>query len=141
MLKTAGAPYLFSGPSAVASLAAALEGLRVNRLRGDELRAQVHRLSHRVLDRVNELGIATANASGHPIIGLPLADPMRIDQVGDLLFDRGIYATMAAYPLVPRDEVGFRLQLTAANTDGQVDQLCSVLGELAPWFKGVDSTP
>ena len=40
-----------------------------------------------------------------------------------MLFDRGIYATMAVYPLVPRDEVGFRLQLTAANTDEQVDHL------------------
>ena len=40
-----------------------------------------------------------------------------------MLFDRGIYVTMAVYPLVPRAEVGFRLQLTAANTDEQVDHL------------------
>ena len=39
--------------------------------------------------------------------------------------------TMAVYPLVPRNEVGFRLQLTSANTDEQVDHLCEVLGEVA----------
>ncbi len=50
-----------------------------------------------------------------------MADPDTVDEVGDMLFDRGIYVTMAVYPLVPRDEVGFRLQLTAANTDEQVD--------------------
>ena len=42
---------------------------------------------------------------------------------------------MAVYPLVPREEVGFRLQLTAANTDEQVDHLCEVLGEVAESFK------
>jgi 7-keto-8-aminopelargonate synthetase-like enzyme len=57
-----------------------------------------------------------------------------------MLFDRGIYVTMAVYPLVPRDEVGFRLQLTAANTDEQVDHLCVVLGEVAERFK-LRSTP
>jgi 8-amino-7-oxononanoate synthase len=135
MLKTVAAPYLFSGPSAVASLASALEGLRVNDARGDQLRAQVHRLSHRVLERVRQLGITTSNRSGLPIIDLPLAEAERVDKVGADLFDRGIYATMAVYPMVPRDEVGFRIQLTAANTDEQVDRLCTVLGELAARFK------
>ncbi len=51
--------------------------------------------------------------------------------MGQLLFDRGVYVTLAAYPLVPRDEVGFRVQLTAANTDAEVDTLIAALEELA----------
>src|SRR5438132_1417489 len=39
ILKTAAPPYLYSGPSPVASLATVLEGLRVNRERGDTIRA------------------------------------------------------------------------------------------------------
>ena len=70
--------------------------------------------------------------SGFPVIEIPLADADAIDAVGDLLFDRGIYVTMAAYPLVPRNEVGFRVQLTSANTDAQVDRLNAVLEEIAP---------
>jgi 8-amino-7-oxononanoate synthase len=135
VLKTAAPPYLYSGPSPVASLATVLEGLRVNEVRGDHLRAKLHHLTKRVLDRIHELGVATPNRSGFPIIEVPLGDAERVDDVGDLLFDRGIYATMAVYPLVPRDEVGFRLQLTAANTDEQVDHLCRVLGEVAERFK------
>ncbi|MEA2322717.1 MAG: hypothetical protein QOD81_2567 [Solirubrobacteraceae bacterium] len=135
LLKTAAPPYLYSGPSPVASLATVLEGLRVNDERGDALRARLHRLTHRVLDRVHELGISTPNRSGYPIVEISLADPDQIDAVGDLLFDRGIYATMAAYPLVPRAEVGFRIQLTAANTDAQVDRLNVVLGELSERFQ------
>jgi 8-amino-7-oxononanoate synthase len=48
-----------------------------------------------------------------------------------MLFDRGIYVTLAAYPLVPRDEVGFRVQMTAANTDAEVDRLILALTDLA----------
>ena len=135
VLKTAAPPYLYSGPSPVASLATVIEGLRVNEVRGDRVRAELHRLTGRVLQRVHDLGIATPNVSGFPIIEVPLADPDSVSEVGDLLFDRGIYATMAAYPLVPRREVGFRLQLTAANTDAQVDDLNCVLGEVAERFQ------
>jgi 8-amino-7-oxononanoate synthase len=135
LLKTAAPPYLYSGPSPIASLATVLEGLRVNETRGDALRGELHRLTHRVLDRVHELGISTPNRSGYPIIEISLADPDQIDAVGDMLFERGIYVTMAAYPLVPRAEVGFRVQLTAANTDAQVDHLNTVLGELSECFQ------
>lgn len=135
VLKTAAPPYLFSGPSPVASLATVLEGMRVNERRGEELRANLHRLTARVLTKVRELDIATPNQSGFPIVEIPLADPGAIDEVGDLLFDRGIYVTIAAYPLVPRAEVGFRLQITAANTDEQVDRLNEVLDEVAGRFQ------
>jgi 8-amino-7-oxononanoate synthase len=135
VLKTAAPPYLYSGPSPVASLATVLEGLRVNDIRGDEVRARLARLTDRVLGQVRGLGIATPNRSGFPIIEVPLADADTVDEVGDLLFDRGIYVTMAVYPLVPRDQVGFRLQLTAANTDEQIDHLGTVLAEVADRFQ------
>jgi 8-amino-7-oxononanoate synthase len=135
VLKTAAPPYLYSGPSPVASLATVLEGLRVNEERGDGLRVDLHRLTGRVLAKLGELGVVTPNESGFPLVEIPLADPDAIDEVGDLLFDRGIYVTIAAYPLVPRDEVGFRLQLTAANTDTQVDHLNEVLEEVANRFQ------
>jgi 8-amino-7-oxononanoate synthase len=41
---------------------------------------------------------------------------------------------MAAYPLVPKNEVGFRIQVTAANTDEEIDQLIEVLGTLQDRF-------
>jgi 8-amino-7-oxononanoate synthase len=39
--------------------------------------------------------------------------------------------TLAAYPLVLKAEVGFRVQLTAANTDEQVDTLLAAIEDLA----------
>jgi hypothetical protein len=43
--------------------------------------------------------------------------------------------TLAAYPLVPKDEVGFRVQITAANGDEQIDRLCEVLADLDQRFR------
>jgi 7-keto-8-aminopelargonate synthetase-like enzyme len=135
VLKTAAAPYLYSGPSPVASLATALAGLSVNERRGDQLRADLHRMTGRVLDRVRQLGLSTPNTSGYPIVEIPLPDPEDLDAVGELLFDRGIYVSLAAYPLVPREDVGFRIQITCANTDAQIDRLSDVLGEVAARYE------
>lgn len=135
VLKTAAPPYLYSGPSPVASLATVIEGLKLNDRNGDVLRAEVHRMTWRVLDALDRLGIHTPNTSGYPIIEIPLADADRIDEIGRFLFNRGIYVTLAAYPLVPRSEVGFRIQVTAANTDAQITRLIATLGELAGEFQ------
>jgi 8-amino-7-oxononanoate synthase len=36
---------------------------------------------------------------------------------------------------VPKSEVGFRIQVTAANTDGEIEQLNDVLGKVAERFE------
>jgi 8-amino-7-oxononanoate synthase len=131
MLKVAAPPYLYSGPSPVASLATVLAGFDVNERRGDALRANVHRLTARTLDGLSRLGVHTPNRSGLPIVEVPLRDHRQIDSVGRFLFERGVYVTLAAYPLVPKGEVGFRVQLTAANTDAEVDAMLAAIGELA----------
>jgi 8-amino-7-oxononanoate synthase len=131
MLKVAAPPYLYSGPSPIASLGAVLKGFDVNVQRGDELRAKLSRLTKRVLDCLDGLGVWTPNRSGYPIVEIPLRDHRRIDAVGRMLFERGVYVTLAAYPLVPKAEVGFRVQMTAANTDAEVDALVAAVEELA----------
>jgi 8-amino-7-oxononanoate synthase len=131
LLKVAAPPYLYSGPSPVASLGTVLAGFDVNERRGEELRLRLHAHSARVLLALRELDVWTPNRSGFPIIEIPLRDHTRIDAVGRMLFDRGVYVTLAAYPLVPKSEVGFRVQLTAANTAEQVDALIDAITELA----------
>jgi 8-amino-7-oxononanoate synthase len=135
LLKTAAPPYLYSGPSPVASLATVLAGFDVNEARGDEIRASLWRKSARIVDHLAALGVHTPNHSGLPIIEVPLAHHEQIGAVGKYLFDRGIYVTLAAYPMVPQREVGFRIQITAANTDAQVEHLASTLTEVAGRFE------
>jgi 8-amino-7-oxononanoate synthase len=131
LLKVAAPPYLYSGPSPIASLASALVGLGINDARGDELRAVLYASTRRVLDHLDKLGAATLNTSGFPIVEVPLADPEDLPRAGRFLLDHGIYATLAFYPGVPRQEVGFRQQHTAANTDEEITELLAVLDQLA----------
>lgn len=135
LLKTAAPPYLYSGPSPVASLATTIAGLDVNERRGEALRAALWSKTERVLTCLDRLGARTPNCDGFPVIEVPLAHAEQIGEVGKFLFDNGIYVTLAAYPLVPRSEVGFRIQLTSANTEAEIDRLCDVLGRLARTFE------
>ena len=88
-----------------------------------------------MLEQIENLGLRTLNSSGLPIIELPLGNSDDIDAVGRFLFDHGIYVTLAAYPLVPRSQVGFRVQITAANGDDEIEQLNDALEELANSFE------
>ena len=135
LLKTAAPPYLYSGPSPVASLATVLAGFDVNDERGDAIRADLFEKTARVLDCLDRLDVHTPNRSGLPIIEIPLANHEDIDTVGRFLFDQGIYVTLAAYPLVPKSEVGFRIQLTAANTQAEIDRLLDVLSQVSSRFE------
>jgi 8-amino-7-oxononanoate synthase len=134
LLKTAAPPYLYSGPSPTASLATVLAGFEVNDARGDAIRADLWRKTDQVLSCLDRLGVHTPNRSGFPIIEVPLARHEDIDAAGRFLFDNGIYVTLAAYPLVPKSEVGFRIQVTAANSQAEIEQLVDVLGKLANAF-------
>jgi 8-amino-7-oxononanoate synthase len=140
MLKVAAPPYLYSGPSPVASLATVVAGLDVTERRGDEVRRAIAEKTARVLDCLDRLGVYTPNRSGFPIVEIPLARHEQIADVGRFLFDRGIYVTLAAYPLVPKNEVGFRVQVTAANSEREIDMLVSALEDLANRF-GLQAAP
>jgi 8-amino-7-oxononanoate synthase len=131
LLKTAAPPYLYSGPSPVASLATVLAGFDVNEARGEQLRFALWRKTEAVLKRLAALDVYTPNHSGYPIVEVPLRRHEEIGEVGRFLFDRGVYVTLAAYPLVPKHEVGFRVQVTAANTDAEIEHLTGVIAELA----------
>jgi 8-amino-7-oxononanoate synthase len=133
-LKTMVPAYVYGGPVPVASLATTLLGLEINRNRGDELRAQLYQKTKLLLDHLDKLGVATTNISGFPVVELPIADPADLDAVGRHLFDRGIYVTLAPYPVVARKEAGFRIQVTVANTGEQLETLLTVLGEIDDRF-------
>ena len=133
-LKVMVPSYVYSGPVPVASLATALAGLEVNQRRGDELRTVLWQRTQTLLEHLDKLGIATTNTSGLPVVELAVADPADLDPIGRHLFAHGIHVALAPYPVVPRQEVGFRIQLTAAHTADQVDHLLNVLQEVNDRF-------
>ena len=130
-VKVVAAPYLYSGPSPVASLASVLAGLEVNEVRGEAMRGHLYRLSKRLLDRIRELGVVTLNTDDTPIVELPIATDRDLVDVSHELWRRRLFVTLAPYPGVPKDQVGFRIQVTAAHTDEQLDHLADAITDLA----------
>ncbi|WP_205650372.1 aminotransferase class I/II-fold pyridoxal phosphate-dependent enzyme [Actinoplanes solisilvae] len=130
-IKVAAPTYLYSGPSPVASLATVNAGLDVNERRGDELRGHLYRLTAKLLTHVREMGVRTLNVHDTPVVEIPISPEHDLIDVSERLWAAGQYVTLAPYPGVPRDEIGFRIQLTAAHTEAQVDDLNNVLTALA----------
>ncbi|MBM2614525.1 pyridoxal phosphate-dependent aminotransferase family protein [Actinoplanes sp. LDG1-06] len=130
-LKVDAPTYLYSGPSPVASLATVMAGLDVNEKRGDELRTHLYRLTAKLLAHVRGMGVHTLNVHDTPVVEIPISEDHDLIDVSERLWAAGQYVTLAPYPGVPRDEIGFRVQLTAAHTEQHVDDLNAVLSELA----------
>jgi 8-amino-7-oxononanoate synthase len=134
-LKVEAPAYLFSGPSPIASLATTMAGLDVNEVDGDNLRADLYRMTARVRRHLDGLGAYTPNQSLFPLVEIPLSDPDDLHDAGRFLLDSGIYAVLAPYPGVPRDQVGVRIQITAAHNDEHIDQLLETLTRMAGRFR------
>ncbi|MCO8277288.1 pyridoxal phosphate-dependent aminotransferase family protein [Actinoplanes sp. TRM 88003] len=130
-LKVAAPTYLYSGPSPVASLATVMAGLDVNEKRGDELRGHLYRLTEKLLSHVRGMNVHTLNVHDTPVVEIPISPEHDLIAVSERLWAAGQYVTLAPYPGVPRDEIGFRIQLTAAHTEAHVDTLNAVLTDLA----------
>lgn len=129
-------PWQAPGEVSVATLATALEGLRACELRGDRLRALVHLLTERVATFATRLGAGETGDCGFPIVALPLADPAALPALQTLLLERGIYApTVTAPGPAATARAWLRLQLTAANTDAQIEHLETALDEASARFK------
>lgn len=95
----------------------------------------MYRKTVRVLDHLADLDVHTFNTDRLPILEIPLGDPADLDAVGAFLWEEGIYVTLAAHPLVPRDRVGFRVQITALNSDDDIDRLNGTLTALSKRFR------
>jgi 8-amino-7-oxononanoate synthase len=113
-----------SDPPELSALATVLEGLAVNERKGDLLRQKLHRMSGRMVDALDQLGIRLPNRRGYPVIEIPFADAEETDAARRLLFDRGIHVPLAGH------KTALRIHLSAANTDAQVSQLIDALRAL-----------
>jgi 7-keto-8-aminopelargonate synthetase-like enzyme len=130
MFQTSG-PYVFSGPTAVACLATALAGLRLNRHDGDARRRHIHRLTRRLVQEAVSLGFEVDNDSEFPIVGVVMGGWEEMQSACRILWDHDILITPAAFPAVPATRNLVRFSITSANTDSEIDQAIRAL--VAVW--------
>ncbi|HEV3256047.1 MAG TPA: aminotransferase class I/II-fold pyridoxal phosphate-dependent enzyme, partial [Gemmataceae bacterium] len=126
LLQTSG-PYVFSGPTAVACLATALAGLRLNRRDGDARRRHIHRLTRRLVREAVALGFEVDNDSDFPIVGVVMGRWQEMVTGCRILWDHDILITPATFPAVPATRNLVRFSITSANTEQEMDQAIEAL--------------
>lgn len=129
-LKISIDPYLYSGPAPIPVLSCLLKSFEINAREGDQIRAHLYNLCYKLEAALTELKFRNVNHTRFPVYRLTMEDIDQVHFAGQFLYDQGIYVTLAPYPLVPRHEAGFRIQLTAANTMEEVDHLIATLKKL-----------
>ncbi len=122
--------YLVSGPVPTAALATALAGLELNDRDGDAWRDRLYEYTAAIIEGYRQRGIATDNDNRFPIVSAYVGSAENVIRGGQLLFDEGIYLTLQAYPLVPRDKGVLRATPTVANTWEQVEHLLAAMGRV-----------
>jgi myxalamid-type polyketide synthase MxaB len=125
-LQAAG-PFVFSGPTCVASLASALAGLRVNAREGDARRRNVFLLTRRFVTAVRALGFEVDNGGFFPIAGVVIGGVESLVRACQLLWEHDILITPAMYPAVPLHRNLVRFSITAENTEEEVDHAVAAL--------------
>jgi 7-keto-8-aminopelargonate synthetase-like enzyme len=120
-------PFVFSGPTCVASLASALTGLRVNACEGDDKRRHIFQLTHRFVAAVRELGFEVDNGEFFPIVGVVVGSFEDLVQACRLLWEHDILITPAMYPAVPMSRNLVRFSITDANTEEEVEHAIEAL--------------
>jgi glycine C-acetyltransferase len=65
--------------------------------------------------------------SDSAITGLRIGAEEYTCAVSDALFEAGIYAPAMTYPVVARGEARLRIQVSAAHTDGDLDQVAQTI--------------
>ena len=102
LLKVAAPPYLYSGPSPVASLATVLAGWTSTSSAATRCAPTSTGRRAGARRRSTRLGVDTPTAPACRSSRCRSPTTSRSTRSGRFLFDRGIYVTLAAYPLVPR---------------------------------------
>jgi glycine C-acetyltransferase len=116
--------YIYSNPITPAEAAAALTALRI--LDSDEgvaLLAQVRILGTKLRTGLTALGYETimSDHPNHPIVPLLIRDTEKTAALVEYFFAHNILVTGLTYPVVPKGEEEIRLQVSATQTENDID--------------------
>jgi len=137
LLRQRSRPYLFSNSLAPSIAAASLAVLEL--LRGDEgaaLRRRVRANGERFRAAMTASGFMLVPGQ-HPIIPVMLGDASLATRMADALLAEGIYVVGFSYPVVPRGKARIRTQMSAAHSQGQIDQAVAAFAKVGKALRAI----
>ncbi len=123
-LKHQGRSLLFSASMPPASVAGALEALRIVRTE-PERRQRLRRGASRLRDGLEDAGFRVG-PPGTPVVPVHVGGYGRVLRFWRALFDEDIYVNAVVPPGVPENESRLRLSVTALHSDEELDRVVAV---------------
>ena len=119
--------YIYSNPITPAEAAAALKALQILDSReGGELLARLRKLGKKLRTGLQDLGYETIMGE-HPIVPLLIRNTEKTSALVAYLFEHNILVTGLNYPVVPKGDEEIRLQVSASQTEQDIDYLIDTL--------------
>jgi glycine C-acetyltransferase len=121
LLRQRSRPYLFSNalpPMVAAASKTALDLVA----RGETLRTTLRDNTAFFRDQLQALGFRLVPGT-HPIIPVMLEDAALATRMADRLLKEGVYVVGFSYPVVPKGQARIRVQMSAAHTRRQLEQV------------------
>jgi len=126
-LRETAAFYIYSNPITAAEAAASMKALEIlDSERGLKLLEHMRGLTKRFEDGLQQLGFEILS-SEHPVVPLMIRDTEKTTELVKFLFDNGILATGLNYPVVPKGDEEIRCQITADQTENDIDHVLDIL--------------
>ena len=126
-LKETAPLYIYSNPITPAEAAAALQALNIlDSSEGKILLTQLRNLASKLRNGLREQGYETIDGA-HPIVPILIRDTEKTTALVRHFFENNILVTGLNYPVVPKGEEEIRLQVTANQTDKDIDYFLSTL--------------
>ncbi len=122
LARYASRPYMFTAspcPSVIASTRVALRVLRER----PELRGRLWSNARRLYRQLQDMGFSLGPEPS-PIIAALLKSRQEAVAFWSRLLERGVYVNLILPPAAPNGGSLLRCSVSAAHTDGQVDQIC-----------------
>jgi glycine C-acetyltransferase len=123
--------YIYTNPLSVADCAAAIEAVRItDSAEGLERLTSVRARCAQFRAGLDRLGIESIPGD-HPVIPIMVRDTARCRAMVKGLFDRGILVVGLNFPVVPKGDETIRVQINAAHTEADINDLLNVVEDLS----------
>ena len=127
LLRQKSRPYLFSNTLAPSIAGASLSV--INQLAASTaLRDKLHANTAQFRQGIAALGFTIKDGS-HPVVPVMLFDAKVAQQFAARLYELGVLVTGFFYPVVPMGQARVRVQLSAAHSSAQIDQVLAAFAQ------------
>lgn len=132
--------YLFSAGMSPRTIGEVHDVLDFNESEGELRRAKLRGLVRRFIAGLRELGYACWNVKEQPVIYVPIGDIDAFMEAARFMDRAGVIAGLRAYPLVGKNECGFRFAVTALHETRHIDLALTALADLKRTSRGLERT-